>query len=270
MLIKKRLQLFEFVDLPWVRGWVRQSMLEYLNFLLYRLAQPYKGVERILTGWAREAGENAVLDLGSGGGGHVDWLLRRAKASGLQLPRFILSDLFPEPNLRSYQSIQAGHGKSKVGYIAYPVNACSPPRNSVRLRSMFSIFHHLTPEQARQMLASACSDSDGILIAEGVHRALLPALLMAMLLPVYMFVMPFAAAHFTVRRLLFSTVIPIIPLMMSFDGAASVLRAYTADEIVSLFPKDAHQRFDIKAYTFRSLGGVFTTTVVTALRRSGK
>ena len=120
------------------------------------------------------------------------------------------------------------------------------------------------------MLASACSHSDGILVAEGVRRAVLPAVMMALLLPVYMFVMPLAAPHFTARRLVFSTLIPIIPLMMAFDGVASVLRAYTADEIISLFPEGAETSFEIKAHTFRSLGGIFATTVVTASRRAAK
>ncbi len=270
MLLRKRLQLFEFLDLPWIGGWVRQSMLEYLNFLLYRMAQPYRGVEQILSRWASDGPKGFVLDMGSGGGGHVDWLIRRADASGLPIPKFILSDLFPKANLPTWETIQSRHGITKVGYVADPIDACAPEVSTIRLRSMFSIFHHLTPEQARQMLASACSDSDGILVAEGVRRAVLPAFMMAMLLPVYMFVMPFAAPHFTARRLVFSCIIPIIPLMMTFDGVASVLRAYTADEIISLFPEGAQAKFEIKAHTFRSLGGIFATTVVTASRRPVK
>src|SRR5262249_50103217 len=157
----------------------------YLNFVLYQMAQPYRGVESIVAAWAQEAGETAVLDLGSGGGGHVDWLLRRAESSGLALPRFILSDLFPGPNIPTYQAIQTKHGNHRVGYISNSVDACAPPAGCCRLRSMFSLFHHLTPEQARRMLASACSEADGILIAEGVCRAVLLALLMVALLPVY-------------------------------------------------------------------------------------
>lgn len=245
-------------------------MLEYLNFLLYRMAQPYRGVEQILSAWASEGAHGAVLDMGSGGGGHVDWLIRRADALGLPMPKFVLSDLFPKANLPTWETIQSRHGMTRVGYVTDAIDACAPEVSTIRLRSMFSIFHHLTPDQARRMLASACSDSDGILVAEGVRRAVLPAVMMAMLLPVYMFVMPLAAPHFTARRLLFSMVIPIIPLMMAFDGVASVLRAYTADEIVSLFPEGARGSFDIKAHTFRSLGGIFATTVVTASRRSAR
>src|SRR5262249_46809745 len=153
-----------------------------------------------------------------GGGGHIDCLLGRAHTSGLRLPRFILSDLFPGPNIPAYEAIQSKHGKHRVGYISRSVDACAPAAGQCRLRSLFSLFHHLPPEQARRALASACSEADGILIAEGVRRALLPALLMVLLLPVYMLVMPFAAPHFSVRRLLFSTLIPIIPLLMVFDG----------------------------------------------------
>jgi hypothetical protein len=269
-MLRKRRQLFEFADLPWVKGWLREGMFEYMNFLLYRMTQPYEGVERVLVTWALEAGEDVVLDLGSGGGGHVDWLFRRAKQLGLGLPRFVLSDLFPAPNIGSYKWIQARHGTHNVTYLSDPVDACTPPKTPCRLRSMFSIFHHLTPDQARRMLASACSDSDGILIAEGVRRALTPAIMMVLLLPAYMFLMPFAAPHFTVRRLLFSTLIPVIPLMMAFDGVASVLRAYTADEIVSFFPQSAQGEFEIKTYTFRFLAGIFATTVVTARRKKGK
>ena len=116
MLLRQRLQLFEFLDFPWVTGWVREGILEYLNFLLYKMTQPYQGVERVLTKWAAEAGEDTILDMGSGGGGHVDWLFRYAKASGISLPKFVLSDLFPGPNVPSYQSIQAAHGIFGCGH----------------------------------------------------------------------------------------------------------------------------------------------------------
>lgn len=267
-MISRRLHLFEFLDLDWLPGWIRQALLEYLNFGLYRLWQPYRGVETILANWARKAGGDAVLDLGSGGGGHVDWLLRTSEKTGVSLPTFVLSDLFPLPNLPSYIAIRARYGEDKVAFRESPVDACDPRERKIPLRSMFSIFHHLRPEQARRLLANACRTSDGIIIAEGVRRAPLAALLMAIQLPVFMFVMPFAASNFSVRRLVFSAVVPVIPLMMAFDGAVSMLRAYTASEIESLFPDDAREHFVIESARLPVLGGLFETTVVTAYRRS--
>jgi hypothetical protein len=49
---------------------------------------------------------------------------------------------------------------------------------------------------------------------------------------------PFFCARFSWKKLLVTTLIPIIPLMVQFDGIMSCFRSYTVDELESFLPQD--------------------------------
>jgi hypothetical protein len=132
---------------------------------------------------------------------------------------------------------------------------------------MFSAFHHLSPDQVRALFADVYRNADGIMIVDGTRRALLPALLMLLQFPVFMLVYPFVAPNFSLGRLFFSIVVPVLPFMMTFDSIVSMLRAYTMDEIKSLFPPEAAACFVIEGTTLPILGGVFHTNVLAAYRQ---
>ena len=267
MVFSKRIQFFEFLDLTWLPNLLRRYLLEYLNFFLYKMTRPYRGVEAMVADWVGKAGHNAVLDMGSGGGGHIEFLIARAETQNLKMPKLVVSDLHPDAEINAYKALKAKYGEDRVDFIERPVNAFRPEEADIRLRSMFSAFHHLSPDQVREMFKDVCANSDGIMIVDGTRRAVLPVLLMLLQFPVFMFLYPFVVPNFSWGRLFFSIVVPLLPFMMTFDSVVSMLRAYTMDEIKSLFPPEARDRFVIEGRTLPVLGGIFHTNVLAAYRR---
>ena len=238
-----------------------------MAFFLYKMTQPYKGVEKMVAEWVRNAGHDTVLDMGSGGGGHIDFLIDRAEKGNLTLPKMVVSDLHPESEIDAYQALKDKYGDGRVDFVERPVNAFCPNEGKYRLRSMFSAFHHLSPEQVREMFSDVCQNSDGIMIVDGTRRALMPALICLCLFPVFMFVYPFVVPGFSLGRLFLSIVIPVLPFMMTWDSVVSMLRAYTMDEIKALFPPGADQSFVIEGTTIPILGGIFHTNVLAVYRQ---
>ena len=57
---------------------------------------------------------------------------------------------------------------------------------------------------------------------------------------------PFFSRNFQFRKFLFTTIIPIIPIMVAFDGAVSVLRSYTTEEIIAMMPPGSRDQFQFE------------------------
>jgi hypothetical protein len=95
---------------------------------------------------------------------------------------------------------------------------------------MFTSFHHFSPEDARAILQNAVDAREGIGIFEITRRA---PLTIGLMFPWAL--MPFVCTPwirpFRWSRLLWTYLIPIIPLVFLFDGVVSCLRTYRPQEL---------------------------------------
>jgi hypothetical protein len=98
---------------------------------------------------------------------------------------------------------------------------------------MFSSFHHFPPEQARAILQNAVDAKQGIGIFEVTSRTA-SAVAMMFLWFLTPFVFTPAIRPFRWSRLLYTYVLPIIPLVLLFDGLVSCLRTYQPRELREL------------------------------------
>ena len=103
---------------------------------------------------------------------------------------------------------------------------------------MVNCFHHLRPAQARAVLQSAYEHREPILIYEMVGHLRLPW-------PLWPFALPFGLCGLalmacvnsalvrpvTFKQLLFTYLIPLIPIFYAWDGSASLSRIYSAREL---------------------------------------
>lgn len=98
---------------------------------------------------------------------------------------------------------------------------------------MFTAFHHFRPEQARAIVADAVRQREGIAVVEATQRGLLSTLLM---LPAPLVVWAFTPfiRPFRWSRLLYTYLIPLVPLVTLFDGVVSCVRSYSVDELRKL------------------------------------
>ncbi|MHC4504392.1 MAG: class I SAM-dependent methyltransferase, partial [Planctomycetota bacterium] len=100
-------------------------------------------------------------------------------------------------------------------------------------RTLFASFHHFPPEKARAILADAVRNRQGIAVLEFTRRSPLALLMMPLAVVLILAITPFVRP-FRWSRLLFTYLIPIIPLVGLLDGMVSCLRTYSPRELREL------------------------------------
>ena len=236
----KRLSLFEFEDLEWLPQVWRDQITELLHYQIDSRGV-YRALVPLIIGTLRETKASRIVDLGSGSGGDIVGLHGAIDAAcGKEVP-ILLTDKFP--NLEAFARIEAAT-TGRVGHIAKSVDATDVPRDVTGLRTMFTAFHHLPPELARKILNDAVDADAPILIAEFTERSLLnlaKAIVIGPLIALFdsAFIRPFGW-----RRLLWTYLIPITPLLYTWDAIASHIRTYALDELEDLTPDSSNKGYD--------------------------
>jgi hypothetical protein len=223
----KRIHLFEFEDLSWFPVFLRNYMTDFLQFISNRF-DVYKNIVPMLERILRNTGSNRIIDLASGGGGGLVKLSEQLseKIPGL---RIMLTDFYP--NIRAFERTA---GLSPVfEYTEQPVNAMQVPPHLNGLRTQFLSLHHFRPQQAVQILQNAVDSQSPIALFEAQERNLKSILSMVFspisVLLTTPFIRPFSAG-----RLIFTYLIPLVPLFVMWDGIVSALRTYTVAEMEEL------------------------------------
>jgi len=177
----------------------------------------------------RQTRSTQIIDLCSGASGPWGWFLPELQKRGLDL-RVVLSDKYP--NLASFEARVDG-ARSKISYHPAPVDAIDVPKELNGFRTIFTAFHHFKPDQAREILADAVGKQEGIAIFEITERRPLPVLF-TMLAPLSVFVTTPFMRPFRWSRLVFTYLLPLVPLVALFDGLVSCARSYSEPELRAL------------------------------------
>jgi hypothetical protein len=141
-----------------------------------------------------------------------------------------LSDKYP--NTDAFK--RASHlTPDAISYHPQPVDATQVPGELPGFRTMFTAFHHFRPEQARAVLADAVRQRQGIGVFEATQRRAL-VLLLTLPAPLAVLVVTPFIRPFRWSRLLWTYLIPLVPLVTLFDGLVSCLRTYSIEELREL------------------------------------
>lgn len=223
-----RLQLFELEDLPWFPRAIRDLGTDYIHFVeqRFRLHAP---MLPLLQQALRASGERRIVDLCSGGGGPLPALVRDLVAAGVPV-RCTLTDRFP--NLAAFDHLAAASGGA-IDCVREPVDARAVPAELPGLRTVCNAFHHFAPTDARAILQAAAAAAQPIAVFEIPDRrwrALVPFLFT----PLWLWLATPFLRPFRWRRLLWTYVVPLVPLYCWWDGIVSTFRAYRADELLRM------------------------------------
>jgi hypothetical protein len=223
-----RLQMFELEDLPWFPRTIRDLATDYLQFMETRFAL-HQPVVPLLRRALEASNAACVVDLCSGGGGPVLSIYEALIAGGISIP-FTLTDKYP--NLHAFRRLSSLH-PSGILYIADSVDATKAPRDLVGLRTMFNAFHHFAPGPGRSVLACAVEARQPIGIFEIPERSLL-TMIPLLFTPLFVAIATLFIRPCHWRRLLWTYLLPLVPLTCWRDGMVSQCRAYTATEMLEL------------------------------------
>ena len=224
----RRFQLFELEDQPWFPNVVRDLATDYLHFIETKFAL-HRAIVPVLADALRRTGSAQLVDLCSGGAGPIPSLVQDLADAGVTV-RATLTDRYP--NVSALERIRA-LSKGRIDFVSEPVDARSVPEGLVGFRIVFNGFHHFCPADAVRILRSAASARQPIAvfeISERSFRTLLPLTLT----PLFVWIATPFMRPFRWRRLLWTYLIPLVPLTCWWDGIVSQLRAYTPAELEQL------------------------------------
>jgi len=219
-----RLQLFEWMDCAWYPAWLRCYQTDSLLFTWRRFA-PRKEIVEQLVYLLERSNAGGIVDLCSGSGGPVTAVFKDVRQRSGKDLSLTLTDLYPNRQLPC---------EGGVTYWPEPVDARAIDGRLTGVRTMFGGFHHFSPPQAREILRDAGRSRQPIAVFEMTRRSV-PGLVLIILNSLFgtLLFTPFYRP-FSWRRLLFTYLIPLVPLANLFDGIVSVFRSYGEDEMLEL------------------------------------
>ncbi len=224
----QRLHLFEIEDQTWCPAGLRDAATDFLHLLLW-LSDPYAVIVPRLQAAMAACATSRIVDLAAGGSGPWPRLLPRLLAEDPSI-ELHLTDKFP--NLRAFADF-ARQFPEQVRPVSRPVDAQAVPEDLAGFRTLFTSFHHFPPHVAREVLADAVRRRQGIGIFEATKRSL-PAILGILPAPLLALAAAPFISPFRWSRLLWTYILPALPVLIAWDGTVSCLRTYTPSELREL------------------------------------
>ncbi|MCB0492659.1 MAG: hypothetical protein KDC93_09605 [Cyclobacteriaceae bacterium] len=225
-----RLHLFEFEDQKWFPEFLRNYGTDFLQFLSNK-TKMYKPIVPIIVKGLRKSKTNQIIDLGSGGGGGLIWLNAELKK---ELPdlKIMLTDFYPNLSAFEFTKKKANNFE----FMEKPVDARDVPPELMGLRTQFLSLHHFKPDEAKQILQNAIDSQNSIAIFEAQERSL-PSILAMLFSPLTVLLTTPFITPFKLGRIIFTYLIPVVPLFVLWDGIVSSLRTYSVEEMKELVVK---------------------------------
>ncbi len=211
---------------------LRDGLTDYLRHAEATM-RPYDPAVPRLRAAFEASGASRVLDLCSGAGGPWLPLLETWEKLGGAPDEVRLSDWRTSPEAWQ-RAAEASRGRIRAH--PEPVDARAVPKQLDGFRTLFAAFHHFRPAEAEAILRDAIEKRQGIAILEVTERSW-RAVGLACLSWLFVMLLTPGIRPVRVSRLVLTYLIPLIPLLVTFDGVVSCLRTYTLDELGELARK---------------------------------
>jgi hypothetical protein len=212
-----RFQLFEIADQNWCPSFIRRAVTSFLATVESRTGI-YRPTFDVLKRVLEQASTNDIVVLCAGSGRSV---IDLAKA----LPpntRIVLTDIAPD--------IRSSGNSSTMVYDPRSIDARRIPADLKGLRVIYGSFHHFYPSDARAILAAAVRANEPIAIFEATERSF-RGVGACLLIPILVLIMTPLTRPVRMLSLVLTYLIPILPVIVLWDGLVSSLRTYTQEEM---------------------------------------
>ncbi len=227
----KRIHLFEFEDFAWFPAWLRNYLTRYL-VAVHKLLDSPTLIAELLRKLLNQTGSRQLVDLCSGSGGPMLEVLDNLKEEFPTL-NLTLSDLYP--NEVAAQKLN-DQNDSSIHYHLNPVDATKVPSDLPGIRTLICSFHHLRPQVAQKVLADAVQHKQPLLVYE-ISDNSFPKWLLWLAFPINILtvlIITLTVRPLSVGQIIFTYIIPVLPIIIAWDGAVSNARTYTLDDLTLL------------------------------------
>lgn len=245
----------EIHQLDWVPGFLKERQLEQI----FPILKAVKFDSKLLTLFNRlreRTGASQYIDLGSGAGNVVEYLVKNAEGSYT----YTLSDL--QPRLDCYRQIQR-RNQGRIDFVPYSVDIAQADgilKN--KAVTIITTFHELPKAEAVQVIKNLIKNSKGFLIAEPVNKSAFQFIKLPWI-TLYFWLAPLWARSKSFTRYLFTWLWPVLPLFHAHDGLVSLLRSYNKKDFEKMLNDCATADWE---WEVGNLGS--DTTYVLAWRKS--
>ncbi len=221
-----RIHLFEFEDLN-----IPQVFRNLLTDILGHFVKSglYDGIVPVIYKVLQEQQCDTIVDLCTGSG-EPAILLKEKILQDYQLEtQLILTDKFP--NISKATNII--NKRERATYLSESIDATVLPKNLKGLRTLFASLHHFKADQVKGIFQDAVNNDQPIAVFEFTERTWIRAFLMVPAILHMLIITPFIKP-FSLTRIFWTYVIPVMPIIYFWDGLVSNLRTYTIDELHSI------------------------------------
>lgn len=226
-----RIHLIEFEDQQWFPAQIRNYMTDFLQFTS-NFFDFYKTIIPVLQKGLDSIDSKQIIDLASGGGG--GWL-KLSEHLTQQMPevKVHLTDYYP--NVTAFERTRSLR-PNLFSYSTKAINALDVPPELIGLRTQFLSFHHFKEKDGIQILQNAVDAKNPIAIFEAQQRSI-SDFIKFFFSPINVALVTPFIRPFTIGRIVFTYLIPIVPLFTWWDGLVSVLRTYSKKELTAMIGK---------------------------------
>ncbi|HEX2935583.1 MAG TPA: hypothetical protein VHO72_09545 [Bacteroidales bacterium] len=256
--MKLRNYLFEFEDLSWFPHVIRESMTDYLRYLITKVDFYRPIVPLIIEGMSKSKA-NQVIDLCSGGGGAIEQIQHDLKQLSHTDIRIILTDKYPNTNAYAFLKAKT---KGAISFIDVPVDAADVPFTLKGFRTIFSGFHHFDKSTAKAVLKNAVDAKSGIGIFDGGNKNILAIVFILIGHPLVFFLFTPIFKPFRFSRLFFTYIIPFIPFCTIWDGIVSIIRLYRPNELLQIATEVTPNKYHWQSGKMKSRHGLSVTYLI--------
>lgn len=226
----KRIHLFELEDFAWFPDWLRVRMTRFI-VTMHKLLGSKDDLANLLEKALAHSKNKEIYDLCSGSGGPMVDVYKILKTKeGLENVKLTMTDLYP--NKSAAEEIK-GLGDANISYMTTPVDASSFKKPNQGVRTMVCSLHHMRPEVALEILKDAQEAKDPFLAFE-ISDNSFPKWIWWISFPINiittLLITPFIRPM-SWQQLIFTYLIPILPILIAWDGAVSNARTYTEADL---------------------------------------
>lgn len=225
----KRIHLFEFHELEgFPQAW-RRMLTDILTHFAWH-SDPFYPVVPKLGQVLQRLQCREVIDFCSGSSGPI-LLVRKTLEEEANYPVHVtLTDKYPAPESFARAFVLSG---GNISFVTTPVDATDVPAHLKGFRTFFTAFHHFQPCEAKKILQDAVAKKEGIGLFEYTERSL-SWVIPVLLTPLRVWCITPLLRPLTVARLLWTYIMPVVPLVTMWDAMVSNLRTYSAQELQAL------------------------------------
>jgi hypothetical protein len=218
----------ELEDKKWFPAFLRNHQTEYLSFLAsaFRLYHPIK---QKLLDCLQNVPNAEWTDICSGAGGPVKNLATHHKV--------LLTDKFPHTNIQD--------NLSGITYHEKPVDVLKDDIPGKGLISMFNGFHHFGHSEKEEILQMAAKSARPIFIAEILQPNLICLLRVIFSATVGHWLLVPVMKPFSLKRVLFTYIIPLHTFTILIDGIISVCKAGSSTYYKKLCKNNSTEQYQL-------------------------